>query len=402
MNGTFRLTGAAFLVLLEVAAAWAGNKEDCLQDHDPALAAVACPLYQAELEAARQGTTADAQSTEAAKPEPAPEPEAPVMPVQNWLLNPESSSISITSTKAGTTTETHFFRTLDGSITDSGSAIVTIDLSSLDTSIDIRNVRMRFLFFETFKYPRATITANLDLAKFANMAVGDTVVLNQPVMVDLHGVTKELTVSLVAIRISENVVKVVSTEPARVPAADFDLGDGIARLSEAASGVEINPVGTVAFDLSFEGGTFSEELMAARAAVETNQAMETTRVLTAEECQNRMEVISQTRAIYFTSGSHVINEEQSAPVLNEVAQFFNRCPDTSMLIVGHTDSVGGDDYNMGLSDRRAASVAQALYSREVGADRIVTAGSGETEPVADNTTETGRAKNRRIEFRPAR
>lgn len=379
--------------------ALAGNKEDCLQDQDPALAAVACPLYQAELEAARKGTTTETQGVETASV--AEVPEASAMPAQNWLLNPDSSNISITSTKAGSTTETHFFRTLDGSITGSGDAIVTIDLSSLDTSIDIRNVRMRFLFFETFRFPTATITASLDPTAFADMAVGDTIALNQPVMVDLHGVEKELLVSLVAIRISENVVKVVSTDPARVPTAEFELSEGLVRLSEAAGGIEINPVGTVAFDLSFEGGTFSEELMAARAAVETNQAVETTRALTIEECRNRMEVISQTRAIYFASGSHLINEVQSAPVLNEVAQFFNRCPKVKMLIVGHTDSVGGGDYNMALSDRRAASVAQALYARNVGTERVATAGRGETEPVADNSTAAGKAKNRRIEFKPS-
>ena len=68
-----------------------------------------------------------------------------------------------------------------------------------------------------------------------------------------------------------------------------------------------------------------------------------------------------------------------------------------ITIIGHTDSVGPADYNMGLSERRAESAASFLQS--MGIDGITTKGMGESSPVADNGTREGRAKNRRVEIR---
>ncbi|MED5432371.1 MAG: OmpA family protein [Pseudomonadota bacterium] len=71
----------------------------------------------------------------------------------------------------------------------------------------------------------------------------------------------------------------------------------------------------------------------------------------------------------------------------------------SIHVDGHTDSVGADDYNMDLSLRRARSVTDYLVSRGVDADKIETRGHGETQPIADNSTDTGRQQNRRVEIR---
>jgi OOP family OmpA-OmpF porin len=68
------------------------------------------------------------------------------------------------------------------------------------------------------------------------------------------------------------------------------------------------------------------------------------------------------------------------------------------LITGHTDSVGSDEYNIGLSDRRAASVKTWLVNKGISSSRIQTAGKGENEPIASNQTSDGRAQNRRIEI----
>lgn len=65
--------------------------------------------------------------------------------------------------------------------------------------------------------------------------------------------------------------------------------------------------------------------------------------------------------------------------------------------VGHTDSIGTDEYNQGLSERRAASVKEYLIEQGVPADRIETEGMGESQPVATNETREGRQKNRRVE-----
>jgi len=83
--------------------------------------------------------------------------------------------------------------------------------------------------------------------------------------------------------------------------------------------------------------------------------------------------------------------------LKELAASLNRYPDSQLLIVGHTDNVGDDAYNQGLSDRRANSAAAYLAAQGVARTRLATSGKGEAEPVATNDTEAGRQQNRRVE-----
>jgi outer membrane protein OmpA-like peptidoglycan-associated protein len=84
--------------------------------------------------------------------------------------------------------------------------------------------------------------------------------------------------------------------------------------------------------------------------------------------------------------------------LDRLAQFLKDSNGTRVVIEGHTDSVGTDDYNLGLSERRAQSVAAALSARGVSADRIDTKGLGKAYPVASNDTQAGRQQNRRVEI----
>ncbi|MFN3521303.1 MAG: OmpA family protein [Phenylobacterium sp.] len=85
------------------------------------------------------------------------------------------------------------------------------------------------------------------------------------------------------------------------------------------------------------------------------------------------------------------------PVLDELAQTLNQYPQTTIDVIGHADSTGADAYNQALSERRASSVASYLVSRGVLRDRLYVAGRGESQPIASNDTEAGRAQNRRVE-----
>src|SRR5829696_1552213 len=80
--------------------------------------------------------------------------------------------------------------------------------------------------------------------------------------------------------------------------------------------------------------------------------------------------------------------------LNALARTLDKYPDSNLLIVGHTDSVGSDDYNRRLSERRASAAANYLASQGVSRLRLQMRGLGEAEPVATNDTETGRGQNR--------
>jgi len=84
-------------------------------------------------------------------------------------------------------------------------------------------------------------------------------------------------------------------------------------------------------------------------------------------------------------------------LLDQVAQNVNNVSLETVIAVGYTDSIGPAEYNMGLSDRRAAAVKAYLVSKGVDANRIYTEGKGEADPIASNATAEGRAKNRRVE-----
>ncbi|WP_283183271.1 OmpA family protein [Pseudomonas svalbardensis] len=70
----------------------------------------------------------------------------------------------------------------------------------------------------------------------------------------------------------------------------------------------------------------------------------------------------------------------------------------SIKVIGHTDSVGSETYNQALSERRASSVAAYLLSQGLAPNKLTSEGKGQSQPVADNETEEGRAKNRRVEL----
>jgi len=82
----------------------------------------------------------------------------------------------------------------------------------------------------------------------------------------------------------------------------------------------------------------------------------------------------------------------------KVANFLNRYPERNVIIGGHTDNVGSDDYNLGLSQRRADAERFAIIERNVASNRIQSQGFGETQPVASNVSDNGRQQNRRVEI----
>ena len=90
-------------------------------------------------------------------------------------------------------------------------------------------------------------------------------------------------------------------------------------------------------------------------------------------------------------------KDQSRSELAELSAILNKYNDTNILLVGHTDSTGSDEYNLGLSRRRAQSVASYLTTQQVASARIATEGYGKARPIAGNDTAAGRAQNRRVE-----
>ena len=90
---------------------------------------------------------------------------------------------------------------------------------------------------------------------------------------------------------------------------------------------------------------------------------------------------------------------QFYPALNNVASTLREYNQTIVEVSGHTDSKGTDEYNQGLSERRAASVGNYLTGQGVQRERLEIVGFGKTRPIASNDTDLGRALNRRVEIR---
>ena len=109
-------------------------------------------------------------------------------------------------------------------------------------------------------------------------------------------------------------------------------------------------------------------------------------------------ILRMPSGITFPVDSYAI-QPQFQQTLNEVAQTLATYNQTYIDVLGHTDSTGSDAYNQTLSVNRAQSVADYLSARGVASARIGVRGFGETQPIATNATEAGRAQNRRVEIK---
>nr|WP_240608026.1 OmpA family protein [Pararhodobacter oceanensis] len=108
-------------------------------------------------------------------------------------------------------------------------------------------------------------------------------------------------------------------------------------------------------------------------------------------------VVTMPQDILFATDSATLRGDLRADLV-AIAGNLQRYPDSVVLVTGHTDSTGSAGYNQSLSERRADSVAGVLISSGVPSRRVVARGAGQTQPVAPNTTATGRAQNRRVEI----
>jgi outer membrane protein OmpA-like peptidoglycan-associated protein len=110
------------------------------------------------------------------------------------------------------------------------------------------------------------------------------------------------------------------------------------------------------------------------------------------------------RGLVLTLGDVLFDTAQAtlkpgaASTIDRLAQFMRDYPDRQVMIEGHTDSRGSDEYNRDLSERRADSVRDGLVSRSIDAQRVRSVGLGETYPVASNESDSGMQQNRRVEI----
>jgi len=142
------------------------------------------------------------------------------------------------------------------------------------------------------------------------------------------------------------------------------------------------------------GYIWSKKMQEQKAAME--RATAGTGVAVSQTPDNRLK-LDIPSDVSFDVGRSAI-KPNFAPILNQFATSLNQNPVTTVTIIGHTDNTGSDAINNPLSVDRAESARDYLVSRGVARTRIATEGRGSREPVADNSTQQGRDKNRRVEI----
>lgn len=319
-----------------------------------------------------------------------------------WDIDPSVSTIEFGSVKnedGKQIVETHTFTTFAGTIEENGDAKITVKVDSVNTNNDLRNVRMRFLFFESFKYPDGVVTARLTPEMVTGLAPGMSKVISIPFDLTIKDVTNTLTAeTLVAIE-SDNRIRVSSEKPIIFRVADFGLQNNLTKIAETAGGFDIVPMMSLHFDLAFDrrAGGAPNPLDVLATTPEEEIVNERSGVFSLDECVGRFEILSETGNIYFASGSARLQPDSDF-VLRQVVDIIERCPELRVQISGHTDSDGSNSYNQQLSEERARSVERYLVERGVDWRRLYTTGFGEDRPMRPNDSAFNKSRNRRIEF----
>ena len=167
----------------------------------------------------------------------------------DWRLT-SASKVGYVSIKNNAIAEHNVFSGVTGSLSKKGQLKINIDLSTVETQVDIRNQRMRELFFEVTQYPQAVVTAELDVQELAQIDSGAPLEIVKPFTLSLHGVeaTAEAHLRVVAVG---GLAWVSTVRPILISAADFGLEGGVSALQKIAGLEAIAAVVPVSIDLKF-------------------------------------------------------------------------------------------------------------------------------------------------------
>lgn len=172
------------------------------------------------------------------------------------------------------------------------------------------------------------------------------------------------------------------------------VGAGVGALAGAAIGHDVKGAAIGGLVGAAGGYVWSKHMADKKAAMERATAGSGVQVSQTPDNQLKLNIPSD---ISFDTGRADI-KPNLRPILDQFATGLSGQPNTEVRIIGHTDNTGSDATNDALSVQRAQSARQYLAARGVDPNRIVIAGRGEREPIADNSSEAGRARNRRVEI----
>ena len=155
------------------------------------------------------------------------------LPAQaDWSIN-DTSRVGFVSIKNNVIGENNAFQRVSGGISDAGVVMVSIDLTSVETGVGIRNERLQKMLFNVASFPQATVSAQLSDAQLVALKSGGSVAETVSVSVALHGETVSKQVELAAAQAGDT-VRVTTTQPIVITAAEFGLEAGVAALQHIA------------------------------------------------------------------------------------------------------------------------------------------------------------------------
>ncbi|MCQ1060907.1 YceI family protein [Photobacterium sp. ZSDE20] len=149
-------------------------------------------------------------------------------------LDSTHSSVGFSSVKNDSVMEQHGFRNLSGSISAQGEVSLSIDLTSVDTKIQIRDERMKKELFNTEVYPLTIIEAKVDSAAISGLSAGQTVVQDVEFKIDLHGKSEVLNAKVQVTGLDDGGLLVSTINPVELQAGAFGLDEGIGKLKDIA------------------------------------------------------------------------------------------------------------------------------------------------------------------------
>ncbi|MFV0478752.1 MAG: YceI family protein [Parahaliea sp.] len=169
-----------------------------------------------------------------------------------WDLDSTHSELNYVSVKNNAVAEMNGFQSLVGYISKEGQIDLTVDLASVTTNIDLRDERMRSLFFETDSFPAATITGKVAPELLAALEPGAVISTEIQLVLSLHGQQADITAPVMVATDSSGHLRVVSSRAVLLNVSDFGLLAGVAKLQEVAGLKSIDTVVPITFHLLFK------------------------------------------------------------------------------------------------------------------------------------------------------
>ncbi|MEM6623292.1 MAG: YceI family protein [Pseudomonadota bacterium] len=151
-----------------------------------------------------------------------------------WTLNADQSKVSFGSIKNGYTGESHYFAGMTGSVDDTGAAKIALDVTSVDTRIEIRDERMLTHVLKAVDFPAAEVTSQIDMAEMSKLSPGESTILDAELVLSFLGADIEIYTELFVLAVAEDRVLVTSDEMIMIGTDELGIEEGVEKLREIA------------------------------------------------------------------------------------------------------------------------------------------------------------------------